>query len=65
MWVSDQYHLKSVLPSVMSKYRLTGGWVGFRAWLDVYRKSRCHWVLEPHMAQPIVIHYTDYAILAP
>jgi hypothetical protein len=38
---------------------------GFRAWLYVYRKSCCLWALEPHMAQPIVIHYTDYTIPDP
>jgi hypothetical protein len=37
----------------------TGGWVGLRAGLDWYGKSRPPPGFDPPTVQPVVSHYTD------
>jgi hypothetical protein len=69
--VGGQHHAPAALPPGKSRYPLyrrlgTGGWVGPRAGLDVYEKSRphrdflkCTGSFDPRTVQPVVSRYTD------
>jgi hypothetical protein len=63
MGVDGQRQAPSTLPPGKRADTLRiGGWVGFRAGLDGYGKSRPPPEFDPRTTQPLASRYTDYAI---
>lgn len=65
MWFGDQYHNTSALPPVKSQYPFYRRAGGIQVMAECVKKISLPLELEPQMAQPVVIHYTDNAIPAP
>ena len=64
MGVGSQRHAPPAWPLGRPGTHCIGGWVGPRAGLDGYGKSRSPPGLDPRTAQPIGSRYTDCAIPA-
>jgi hypothetical protein len=63
MGVSGQHHAPATVPQERPGSHYIGGWVGHRAGLDRCGESRPPPGFNFQTVQPVVSHYTNYAIL--
>ena len=61
MRVGGQHHAPAALPRKRLGTLRIGGWVGLRAGLDGYVKSRPPPGFDPRTVQPVASRYTDCA----
>jgi len=59
MGVGGQRHDPAALPLERPGTHCTGGWMGLRACLDGYGKSRLQSEFDPRTVQPVASRYTD------